>query len=103
MRRLLLFLVLVVLTGCFNYAKQWTPIMEASVGHNVQEYITMWGPPEMIYPKMIYEDSPNKVYYWSTRNFYRTLTVTPEGKIVNWKLGVKEHVHFPGDSLFWAE
>jgi hypothetical protein len=68
MRRLLLFLVLVlvVLTGCINYAKYWTPIMQASVGHNVQEYVTMWGP-----PTQVYEDTPgpNKVYVWSTRCF----------------------------------
>ena len=56
----------------------------------------MWGPPTQVYAAAI--------TYWSTRCFYRTLTVTPEGKIVNWKLGAQEHfgIFLVGCGLFRA-
>jgi hypothetical protein len=54
--------LLVLMVGCASYVKHWTPIMQASVGQNVQEYITMWAP-----PMQVYEDTPgpNKAYVWS--------------------------------------
>lgn len=35
MRRFRL-LILVIIAGCASYVKQWTPTMQASLGHNIQ-------------------------------------------------------------------
>ena len=103
------------LTGCAGYVKHWTPIVQSSVGQNINDVIRSWGPPSTVYEAT---PGPNKVYVWNdesshttpgqmlthnygggvvnhqqlpghtrTYTYYRMLTATPTGAIVSGEAG----------------
>jgi hypothetical protein len=72
------------LPGCAGYVKRWTPVVQASVGHNVREFIDKWGPPVSVYEQT---PGPNKVYVWNNAYYYRMLVVRPDGIVVDGRAG----------------